>query len=145
MGTPLDFRFFSDNNLLNFTYHLSDSLKIAQIGTIPPGGVWGGGAPPSVNPLPSWLGMAAAAAAAAAEQKSCSDEAENRAASSLWVGDHRYQGISCMSKLLWVYSHLKSDFFRETNFLKSIQRSRKSLKIDQKLAMESPQCFKAYD
>ena len=56
---------------------------------------------------PFLLVRAAAAAAAAAEQKSCSDEAENRATSSLWEGDHRYQGISCMSKLLWVYSHLK--------------------------------------
>ena len=37
---------------------------------------------PRVDPLPSWLGVAAAAA----EQKSCFDEAENRAASSLGVG-----------------------------------------------------------
>ena len=58
------------------------------------------------------------AAAAAAEQKSCFDEAENRAASSLWVGDHRYTRISCMSKLLWVYSHLKSDFFFREQFAK---------------------------
>ena len=62
----------------------------------------------------------AAAAAAADEQKSCFDEAENRAACSLWVGDHRYTRISCMSKLLWVYSHLKSDFFSENNLLNSI-------------------------
>ena len=29
--------------------------------------------------------------------------AENRAASSLWVGDHRYTRYLCASKLLWVY------------------------------------------
>ena len=48
MGKPLDFRFYSDNNLLNFTYHLSDSLKIAYIGTTPPGG-FGGAEPPQVS------------------------------------------------------------------------------------------------
>ena len=37
------------------------------------------------------------------------------------------------------------DFFPETNFLKSIWRLRKSLKIDHKLVKESPWCFEAYD
>ena len=32
----------------------------------------------------------------------CSKSAENRAASGLWVGGHRYAGILCMSKLIWV-------------------------------------------
>ena len=41
-----------------------------------------GNGSPRVDPLPSWLRPAAAAA----EQKSCFDGAENRAASSLWVG-----------------------------------------------------------
>ena len=45
---------------------------------------------------------AVAAAAAAVEQKSCFDEAENRAASSLGVGANRYARILCVSKLLWV-------------------------------------------
>ena len=38
----------------------------------------------------------------AAERKSCFDEAENGAASSLGVGANRYARISCVSKLLWV-------------------------------------------
>ena len=70
---------------------------------------------------PFLLVMAAAAAAAAAaavvEPKICFDEAKNRAASSLWVGANRYRTDSCVSKLLWVYSHLKSDFFSEKNLL----------------------------
>ena len=37
-----------------------------------------------------------------ATQKSCFKSAENRAASSLWVGGHRYTGIKFASKLLWV-------------------------------------------
>ena len=36
------------------------------------------------------------------ESESCYDLAENRAADSLWVGDHRYTSILCASKLLWV-------------------------------------------
>ena len=37
---------------------------------------------------------------------SCFKSAENRAASSLWVGRHRYVGILCQSKLWWVGSEL---------------------------------------
>ena len=39
--------------------------------------------------------------------KSCFKSAQNRAASSLWIGGHRYAGILCASKLLWVSSDLK--------------------------------------
>ena len=74
-------------------------LSQSPIDTIPPGGFGGAEPPQGVDPLPSWLGPAAAAAA---EQKSCFDEAENRAASSLGVGANRYARISCVSKLLWV-------------------------------------------
>ena len=66
------------------------------IDTIPPGGFGGAEPPQGVDPLPSWLGPAAA------QQKSCFNEAENRAASSLGVGGHRYTKILSVSKLLWV-------------------------------------------
>ena len=52
--------------------------------------------------------------------KSCFDEAENRSASRHWVSGHRYTSFKCVSKLLWVWSDLKSDFFPEKNLLKSI-------------------------
>ena len=52
--------------------------------------------------------------------KRCFDEAENRTASSLWVSGHRYTSFKCVSKLLWVWSDLKSDFFSDKNLLKSI-------------------------
>ena len=58
-------------------------LSQSPIDTIPPGGFGGAEPPQGVDPLPSWLGPAAATAA---EQKSCFDEAENRAASSLGLG-----------------------------------------------------------
>ena len=35
--------------------------------------------------------------------------AQNRAASTLWVSGHCYKSISCATKLLWVYSNLKSE------------------------------------
>ena len=38
---------------------------------------------------------------------SCSKLTENGAASSLWIGGHRYTGIKFVSKLVWVYSDLK--------------------------------------
>ena len=38
-----------------------------------------------------------------AQPKSCFKSAENRAASSLGVGGHRYTRILCASKLLWEY------------------------------------------
>ena len=76
-----------------------------SIGTISPGGVWGGRSPPKVST--PFLPGSVAAAAAAADPKSCFDFAENRAANSLWVGSHRYQRILCASKLLWVYSDFK--------------------------------------
>ena len=41
--------------------------------------------------------------AAAAAQISCFKSAENQAASSLWVGGHRYMSILCASKLAWAY------------------------------------------
>ena len=41
------------------------------------------------------------------QQKSCFKSAENWAASSLWIGGHRYTGIKFVSKLVWVYSDLK--------------------------------------
>ena len=39
---------------------------------------------------------------AAAEWESCFDLAKNCGSSSLWVGDHRYVGVLCASKFLWV-------------------------------------------
>ena len=41
------------------------------------------------------------------QKKTCFKSAENWAASSLWVGGHRYTGIKFVSKLVWVYSDLK--------------------------------------
>ena len=41
-------------------------------------------------------------AAAGGQTKSCFDLAENQAASSLWVGDHRYTRINFVAKLVWV-------------------------------------------
>ena len=46
--------------------------------------------------------------------------AENHSENRLWLGGHRYTRILCVSKLLWVYSHLKSDFFSDNNLLNSI-------------------------
>ena len=53
--------------------------------------------PQCVDPL-SYL----VRAAAGGQTKSCFDFAENRAANSLWVGDHRYTRIKFASKLIWV-------------------------------------------
>ena len=64
--------------------------------------------------------VAAAAAAAAVETKNCFDEAENRGAGSLGAAGNRYRRISCLSKLLWVWSRLKSEFFSEKKLRKSI-------------------------
>ena len=63
-------------------------LSQSPIDTIPPGGFGGAEPPQGVDPLPSWLGPAAA------EQKSCFDEAENQAASSLGLCANRYARIS---------------------------------------------------
>ena len=64
--------------------------------------------------------LVALAAAAAAESKSCFDEAKNLGASSLGAAGNRYPRILCLSKLLWVWSHLKSEFFSEKNSRNSI-------------------------
>ena len=61
-------------------------LNQSPIDTIPPGGFGRAEPPQGVNPLPSWLRRRRSAAA---EPKSCFDGAENRSASSLWVGDQR--------------------------------------------------------
>ena len=58
--------------------------------------------PPLCRPL-FFLVMAAVGC----HKKSCFKSAENRAASSLWVVDHRYKRILRASKLLWEYSVLK--------------------------------------
>ena len=81
---------------MRFVHIFRRTIQKTVIGTIPPGGVWGGGAPPRCRP-PSYL-----VRAAAAEQKSCFKSAENCPARSLWIGDHRYMGILCASKLVWV-------------------------------------------
>ena len=69
--------------------------------------------------------------------KSCFKAAENRSASSLQVGAHRYTRISCVSKFLWFQGDLKPFFFKAINSLKSIQRSRESLEIVQNQASSS--------
>ena len=46
---------------------------------------------------------------AAAEQKSFFKSAENRPARRVSIGGHRYKGILCASKLVWVYSDFKLD------------------------------------
>ena len=74
-------------------------LSESPIGTICPGGGWGGGGwrPPNVS-TPFLPGS---------EKKGSSfgsfKSAENRRAWSLWVPAHRYTRISCKSKLLWEY------------------------------------------
>ena len=105
------------------------------IGTIPTGGAWGGGSPPNVST--PFLPGQGRRRRRRVEQKSCFDEAENRAASSLGVGGHRYTRISCVSKLLWFQGDLKPFFFKAINSLKSIQRSRESLEIVQNWASSS--------
>ena len=85
---------------------------------------------------PFLLVAAAAAAAAAVETKICFDEAENRGPGSLGAAGNRYRRISCLSKLLWVWSRLKSEFFSEKKLRKSIQRSIKSSKIVQNLSKD---------
>ena len=70
---------------MRFVHIFRRTIQKTVIGTIPPGGVWGGGAPQRCRP-PSFLVVAAAAAAsaaAAAETKSCFDGPKNRAVSSL--------------------------------------------------------------
>ena len=57
------------------------------------------------------------AAAVGVESISCFDGAENRAASSIGVGANRYLPDLGFSKLLWIYSHLKSDFVSEKKLL----------------------------
>ena len=61
----------------------------------------GAGAPPRCRP-PFFLVVKSEVAS-----KSFFKSAENRAASSLQVGDHRYTSISCASKLLWFQSDFK--------------------------------------
>ena len=61
--------------------------------------------PHRVDPLLSGYG------GGGVRQKSCFKSAENRALSSLWVGDHRYTRILRASKLLWEYSVLKLQNF----------------------------------
>ena len=46
--------------------------------------------------------------------------AQNRAASTLWVSGHCYKSISCPTKLIWVYSNLKSERV-EVSFLSGVQ------------------------
>ena len=84
-------------------------LSQSPIDTIPPGGVWGGGAPSRCRP-PSFLVVKKKRGS---EPKSCFDGAENRAASSLWVGAHRYTRISYVWKLLWFEGDLKPFFFSD--------------------------------
>ena len=52
--------------------------------------------------------------------QSCFYEPEIRKASRHWISGHRYTSFKCVSKLLWVWSDLKLDFFSEKNLLKSI-------------------------
>ena len=75
-------------------------MSQSVIGTIPLGwGLGGAGAPKVSTPfLPGCEKV---------NQKSFFKSAENRGASSLWVGDHRYTSSACASKLLLVYSDLK--------------------------------------
>merc|ERR1712030_256182 len=62
------------------------------------GGFWGGGEPPpSVDPLPTWLGRRRRWG----QQKSCFKSAENRAVGSVRMVHHRYARILCVSKPLW--------------------------------------------
>ena len=107
MGTLLEsFFFFYAKTKIQLAFRTYLVLQFKNlIGTILPGGSLGGAvAPPTsappqcVDPLSSWLGPAAAA-----QPKSCFKSAENRAASSLGVGGHRYTRILCASKLLWEY------------------------------------------
>ena len=56
------------------------------IGAIPPGGFGGAGAPQSVDPLLSWLNWTEPNRS---DSESCFKSAENRAASSPWVGGYR--------------------------------------------------------
>ena len=56
------------------------------IGATPPRGVWGGGSPPKVS-TPFLPGSEKKKSEV--KTKSCFKLAENRAASSLWVGGHR--------------------------------------------------------
>ena len=72
-----------------------------------------------VDALPSGRG-GGGGGGGCSESRSCFDEAENRAASSLWAGATSYAGFLGLSKPLWVWSHLKSDFYSEKNLLKSI-------------------------
>ena len=57
-------------------------------------------------------------------EKSCFKSAENRPASSLWVGGHRYTRVSCVSKLLWEYNVLEV-----RQIIRPYQNLRKSLLI----------------
>ena len=97
----------------------------------PPGGLGGAEPPQRVDPLSSWL-RRRRRRRRRAEQKSCFDLADTFKTSSLWVGDHRYTSISCTSKLLWVQSHLKSDFFLLKKLLNAIQHFTNSMKITKK-------------
>merc|ERR1712121_168682 len=63
----------------------------------------GSSGPPKCRP-PSYL---VKVKRSESDSKSCFDLAENRAASSLWVGDHRYTRILWVTKLLWVQSDFK--------------------------------------
>ena len=61
----------------------------------PPGGGSGAEPPQGVDPL-----TPGSEKKSEVKSKSSIKSAENRAASSLWVGAHRYTRISCASKLL---------------------------------------------
>ena len=71
--------------------------------------------PPKCRPPPFWLRVKKKSGS-----QSCFYEPEIRKASRHWVSGHRYARILWMSKPLWVWSHLKSDFYSEKNLLKSI-------------------------
>ena len=72
------------------------------------------------------------------EAKSCANISQNLLYcspryTSTYIGTPKF-----LTKALWVYSHLKSDFFLEKNLLKSILHSSKFLKITQKMYSNSP-------
>ena len=50
-------------------------------------------------------------AAAAAKLKNCFKLAKNSAGCRLWACRYLYARVSCVSKLIWIWSDLKSEFF----------------------------------
>ena len=95
----IKYSFFFGICLIDYFWKSAWVTRYGLLARSPPGGFGGAEPPQRVDPLPSWLGPAAAAAV---EQKSCFDEAENRAVRSLGVGANRYARILCVSKLPWV-------------------------------------------